>query len=768
MNLLESRPRLPLLGVAFAALVGIAAADRWPASLPASFAACAITLLAVLIVRRTAACLVFVATAFATLHNVRHFHSDARLLAAELAGGEKVVTATGIVWSEPEQPAYWSREVTSRFQMKLERIEIDGRTGQPGAIVNVEWAGAIPAYGDRIECRATARNIAPARNPGQLDFGAWLARRGILSELAARYPGDCRVLDGGLGSRAELFAMRARRWVCDHIELDLADAPEVATLIESMVLGLRGSTDEDDRLAFQRTGTLHLFAVSGLNVAMLATIVWCVLKPLGVGRRAAIALIIPMLAGYALVTGLSASCVRAALMASLVLMAFAVDRPVAVFNSLAGAAIAILAWDTNQLFSPGFQFSFVLVAAIIALARRFQRRCEGWTLPDPFLPRPLWGWRRRGTAWLTELIAAAIGVTLAAWIGSLVFTAGYFHLFSPAGIAANLVAVPLAFAVLALGVATLVIAPFWTAGAVWCNNANWLCAKALLLVVHAFARLPGGHVYVEAPRAIPRPSCELTVFDLGEGGAIHLRSARRDWLLDCGHENRYPRVLLPYLRSRGINRLDGLLLTHGDAQHLAAAPRIVEDFAPRSIVDSALKDRSTTRRALRHELAGKGLGKRICRRGDTITISPQTTLSVLFPPAGIVRSAADDKALVLRLVCEGRRILLMSDSGFFTEEWLLANEPDLRADLVVKGQHARDFSGTAEFLARVQPQAVICCALDFGDASHTLDEWAQDAAARGIVVFRQDQCGAAQIEIRDGAVFVRGYANGQSFRIAPR
>ena len=143
-------------------------------------------------------------------------------------------------------------------------------------------------------------------------------------------------------------------------------------------------------------------------------------------------------------------------------------------------------------------------------------------------------------------------------------------------------------------------------------------------------------------------------------------------------------------------------------------------------------------------------------------------LKVLFPPPGLVRSTADDKALVVRLECAGRRVLFMSDSGFATEQWLLQNESDLHADVIVKGQHAKDFSGTSEFISRVQPSAIVCSALGFGTTPDALDGWAKTAREKGIAVFRQDECGAAIAEIRDGEIAIRGFANGQTFKSRAR
>ncbi|MDQ3622760.1 MAG: ComEC/Rec2 family competence protein [Verrucomicrobiota bacterium] len=764
MSLWEPRPRLPCAGVACAAIVGILLADRWEVAPSAPLLAMAGAAALAVVQRRTLVCALFVAVSFFALHTVQHYGNAARRLAQETGPGSRLANVTGIVWSEPELPRSPSRFPVVRFRLKVETLEMPGRVLRGPLPLSVSWTGPAPAYGDRVEITGTLARLAGTRNPGQFDFTGYMQRQGVYSELKARYAGDCRVASHGHGNPLQRAAMVARHWIQRQLERDLADSPQVSALITSMVLGLRGETPEEVKELFQRTGTLHLFAVSGLNIAMLGALVWFLLKPLGIGRKTAVLVIIPVLAGYALVTGLSPSCVRAAIMGSLILVGFLLERPGAVFNSLAAAAAGILAWDTEQLFTPGFQFSFVLVVAIVVLAPPIQQRCERLGAPDPFLPRRLWNARQRLQAGATHLVAGILGVTLAAWIGSLALTVGYFHLFSVSAIVANLIAVPLAFAMLGLGLLAALSATVTSSLAILFNNANWFCARLLLGLVEALAAMPGGHVYVEVPRLRSAPPCELIVFDLGEGGAAHVRMPGQDWLVDCGHASTYDRIVLPYLRSRGINRLDGLVLTHGDAQHVGAATALLDDFRPRRLVDSPLKDRSSTRRALHRELAARGSGKSICQRGDRIPLSGAARLEVLYPPAGLIRSVADDKALVLRLKTAGQRVLFVSDSGFYTEQWLLENEPDLRADLLVKGRHAKDFSGTLEFLRAIQPRAVITAGLAFGEPSETLDAWTAQVAAEGIRVFRHDQCGAVSVTLDADGFVASGFIGHEIFR----
>jgi len=243
-----------------------------------------------------------------------------------------------------------------------------------------------------------------------------------------------------------------------------------------------------------------------------------------------------------------------------------------------------------------------------------------------------------------------------------------------------------------------------------------------------------------------------------------LRADGSDWLLDCGDEAHYGRIVLPYLRSRGVNRLNGLLLTHGDIKHIGGALTAIADFRPRLLADSTLRDRSRTRKNLHAQLEQMRLGKGLYARDDFIHLGKAATIRVLYPPLGLKRSVAADMALVLQLQAAGRRVLLMSNAGFATEQWLLENEPDLRSDIVIKGQHPSDISGTSDFLTHVAPQVIICSALGYGQPIEKLDTWESETAAQQIVVFREDKTGAVQIRIDDSGLEVRGYLNGQTFR----
>jgi beta-lactamase superfamily II metal-dependent hydrolase len=315
----------------------------------------------------------------------------------------------------------------------------------------------------------------------------------------------------------------------------------------------------------------------------------------------------------------------------------------------------------------------------------------------------------------------------------------------------------------------LLCGAFSSALAMMVNQANWLAAKALLASLALFSRAPGGYVYVEVPRFAPAAACEIISLEVGDGAAIHVRAGGGDWLVDCGSARDYESTVLPYLRSRGVNRLDGIVLTHGDSAHVGGMALVSDDFRPRWVADTIYGDLSPTRRAIHARLAAADFGRRYLECGDEVKLAAGATLKVLFPPPGIVRSQSDDKALVCRIEAAGLRVLLMSDAGFSTERWLLEHEPDLRADVLVTGWHSRDISGTPDFLSAVSPAAIVCSRPPFGTPPERVVEWERDARAAGAVPFPQERCGAVRMEMRadDGLLF-RTFLGGHTLRSRAR
>jgi competence protein ComEC len=669
------------------------------------------------------------------------------------------VQATGVVTSDPLPAGYAFHTIHSRFEVDVTGITCDGRSLVTRFPAQVYWTGPPPMWGDEVTLAAAISQVPLPRNPGEFDPAAYLARKGIFAELSCAYAADNGVLAHDKGNPFLAWARNARAWLQRRLALGIEDDPEAAGLIQTITLGLKQETSVAVRELFQHAGALHLFVVNGLHVALLAGILALLLKPLRIKRRAFALVIIPILFAYALLTGMSPGSVRAAIMAAVMFGASFVERRPFSFNTWAAAALILLLWDTNELFQEGFQFSFGVVAAIILLADFIRKPILPLGLPDPFLPRLLWTpWQRaRDLCW--RKVSSLAAVSIAATAGSFLFSAAYFNLVTPSGFIANLLLVPIAFCILAEAIFSL-LASFANPLALLFNNTNWLLASVMLHVVRGFALLPGGHFFVSTSSA-PRPECRLTILDLGPGQAVVIESQGSVWLVDCGNSSTYYRIVRPFLESRGINRLDGLILTHGSAPSIGAALDVIDDFAPRDIFESSLTDRSSTRRALHAALEKAGRPKTLLESGDKLQLSPLVACSVLFPPAGFEARTAADKSLVLRIEDGSARVLLMSDSAFTGEHWLLDNGRDLHASVVVIDGQSDDLAGTGSFIGAVHPFAAIRGEPAFIAPTGQDRRWAADLISQGVTPFLQSATGAVTIDLSQSGAILSGFVNGQ-------
>jgi ComEC/Rec2-related protein len=739
MKLLDS-PRQPLVGVALAAIGGILLAEFLHPSLPLVCVFLFLGATVGLVRPRTGLIQCLVVAAFFALHLAQQTHAPGKALSKRLGERARPVTVTGVVASEPK---ITPNDFTTLL-LQLDSIDFGGHQESCAATIQARWKGN-PSLGDRIRLRGIVEAIPPPRNPGEFDLRAYLARCDVHNSVFARYPEDGAILETGSGGFVRRSAARARQWMRATLTRGLEDSPDVAALINGMALGLRHETPDDIEEPFQQTGTLHLFAVSGLNVAIVAQLLWILALLLRLPRKAAAALIIPCLFFYSVITGFQVSSVRAATMAAVLLGGIFFDRPVLALNSLAGAALLILAVDPNQLFRPGFQLSFAVVGAILIFREWVFHQLLRPSASDPFLPRSLVSRSRRIFERAYGKLAEGVAVSAAAWIGSLLLIIWYFYLITPISLVANLTIVPIAFCVLAVGLMSLVAAPFSASFSLVFNNANWSLAKSILSLVQTFAALPMGHIYVERPHWPAGALAEITVLDAGAGAAVHLRAGGADWLFDASSARDYERFLREALHSRGVDRLDGLVLSHGDSLHLGGALAVLEEFRPRRVIDNGAPDRSS----VHQNLVARLKRREIAVRDASFRLSRDITARVLYPVAGFNAKAADDQALVVQLIVDGKfRVLLVSDSGLTAENTLLelASPNELRSDILIKGQHYSGNSGSAGFLDAVQPQLIVATSRDFPARERIPDKWTRLVQAHGITLFRQDQTGAVRLE----------------------
>jgi competence protein ComEC len=277
-------------------------------------------------------------------------------------------------------------------------------------------------YGQRLRLQAKLRPPVNFRNPGNMDYVAWLRGQGVAA-LGSAKSTNVDILPGLGGSRLERARWRVRRSVLQRMER-LWPAP-YAGLFQAMVLGERGLVSRERRLEFQRSGTFHLLVVSGMNVAVFAVFLLWLMRWVRLPAEYAMVAAIVLTCGYAWLTELGTPILRSVLMIVAYQIAALLNRDRAPLNTVSLAGLALLAWNHEALFDPSFQLTFLAVLTIAGIGVPLFARTTGplrEALDDvanvsrDLTLRPKQAQFRLDIRMIASRLGLLIGKRLAAWL----------------------------------------------------------------------------------------------------------------------------------------------------------------------------------------------------------------------------------------------------------------------------------------------------------------------------------------------------------------
>lgn len=484
-----------------------------------------------------------------------------------------------------------------------------------------------------------------------------------------------------------------------------------------------GKTDEITKVQWRvlrNTGTVHLVAISGSHITLLAGWAYFIVLRLWVRvptlryappKVAAIAALLTALF-YAMLAGFAPPVQRALVMLSVLMLGIFWQRQVTAKQSLALALLAVLLWDPFAVLSPGFWLSFVAVALIFYI---MQAR----------LGKPrLW----RAILTLHTLLALAMLPLLIDLFQQVSFIAPIANFIAVPVI--NLLLVPLAL----IGVLLLVLWPSLAVGLFafleQCMGLLWQCLSWLAAL--PWASISGvnfpplvlllatiGMLVLFMPRGLPgrylglllclplvltkaeRPSLgdvRMTVLDVGQGLAVVVQTHAHVLVYDTGlkfseQSDSGQSVLLPFLGYQSIRQVDALVVSHGDSDHSGGAESLLLDYSPEYFYTS-VPERFAQYQAQR------------CVQGQA-WVWDEVSFEVLGPPlAGFAQE--NDNSCVLKISTAQQSILLTGDIEQSAEQWLLDNyAQQLAATVLVAPHHGSDTSSTVAFLQQVSPKLIV-------------------------------------------------------------
>jgi ComEC/Rec2-related protein len=547
--------------------------------------------------------------------------------------------------------------------------------------------------GDEIEFAAASEPIAAPLVPGQLDLRTYDAQSDIYAQAFIR-PLDWRRVDRPDSTEPwwQKLSYRARDWAYERLQWGLEDDPRTANFLAGMLIGYREEIPEDIEQDFRVTGTLHVFAISGQNVAEMVVVVIILLQLVGLVRWRWAWVLAPLVLVYCLLAGSPASAVRATVMALAVLLAWRLGRPLNALGCWSIALLAMMAWDPRVLRDPGAQLSFGVVLGLILVAPPVYRFALARFQHAPFVPARLLTVAQKGEKIFWARALALLAASLAATVVSEPITAINFHQVTPISIIANLLVVPLAGLITTVGTISLTFSLVSHTLAALCNNANWLLAR-IMIGIAFFAREPGAAINVPDLRVAAQPSPFFVAAPLEDSACLLVKDGSHAWLVDTGRETPSMSASARLLQFYGVNRLDGLILAQMSTPANGGTGAIVREFRPRRLVIPALASRSPFQREIPSVASAAGVKPESWSRGGSFALGPDVRVDVLGPALDSAESREDDRGLVLLFHAPGGTLLWAGRVDAAAQGELARAFPGLHADVVGLGADAPPDAG---------------------------------------------------------------------------
>jgi competence protein ComEC len=683
-------------------------------------------------------------------------------LAPELEG--KDIEVVGVISS---LPAIGERGLRFEFEPESSEAKLPGR-------ILLSWYRS-PSYeeqpailsspvhpGERWRFTVRLRRPHGLFNPHGFDYEGWLLERGIGATGYVR-PRTSPLLLGKRNSFLDQIEI-LRETVRDRFKRVLGETP-ASGILAALAVGDQRSISAEEWRLFNRTGVTHLMSISGLHVtlvsglfAWLASWLWRRSASLMLrlpARKAAAAAAIVGAFGYTLIAGFAVPAQRTFLMVTMVALALWSGRIASPTRVLALALAVVLALDPWAMLAPGFWLSFGAVALIFVVSNNRESKVAQWL-------RVQW--------------AITLGLAPAALF--------LFAQFSVVGPLANAVAIPLVSVVVTPLVLLAALVPWdgllelaawltewllqfleWCASlpvAVWQQHAPPLWAVLLALAGVAWLLAPRGLPWRAAGLALMLPAVALpppapaqgeawiTTLDVGQGLAVLVRTANRALLYDAGpalgaEADSGERIIAPYLRAAGVERLDAMIVTHNDNDHAGGAASVVENFE----VDALLSSLPAG-----HPLLGSVAGARRCAAGDAWEWDG--VRFEILPPVGESARAkkSNDLSCVLKVSTGGRAMLLTGDIEKPAEAELLKRDSAaLAADVLLVPHHGSRTSSSAEFLAAVGASAAV---IPVGYRNRFGHPKADVLERLRATIYRTDLDGAVTVRFSQGTVDIGG------------
>ncbi|MFD9627784.1 DNA internalization-related competence protein ComEC/Rec2 [Peribacillus muralis] len=635
-----------------------------------------------------------------------------------------------------------------------------------------------------LSCPVEGSLVVPdkQRNENGFDYQSYLKRKSthwILKADSISFQA-CNVGGNSLVHSIRNLRMKGIAYIGENFP------KESSGFVTALVFGDQTYIDEDDLTNYQRLGLVHLLAISGLHVSFLTGMLFYLGIRIGITRERMIIVLLIFLPVYMVLSGGSPSVVRSCLMAMLFFLLLLFKERVSAGSTIGLVYIVLLFFRPNMLYDIGFQLSFAVTFSIIISSSIFlrypQKTLQVFTISIicQLAAFPILLFHFYEASFLGVFLNVVYVPLYSIILLPFSLIALTCHVLSPSlgepliailnfiFILCNKVAsaasnVPLAsivfgkphFFMLTLFVVSL-IGLFLT----WeesFKKSKWWCGTLIAVLFFQY------HAQKLSPFG------EVQIIDVGQGDSILiiLPFNRGNYLIDTGGQITFPiepwaesrkkfntayNIVIPLLKSKGIHRLDKLILTHADADHAGSAKELIEHFKVEEIVIGGGSEEHYRDMDFVSIARDKNVQMSVIKREDR-WVADGAPFIVLNPHGK--EENTNDSSIVLYTQLGGLSWLLTGDLEEEGERELLNAFPRLRADILKVGHHGSKTSTSEPFLLQLQPKAALISADKDNRYGHPHEDVLANLETNRIRVFRTDE---------DGSIIYKYYKRKGTFR----
>ncbi|MBQ7668340.1 MAG: DNA internalization-related competence protein ComEC/Rec2 [Clostridia bacterium] len=591
--------------------------------------------------------------------------------------------------------------------------------------------------GDKVKASVIGKIPEKARNKGNFDYRKYLYSKGIFFVCELK---SIEVEEG----REPLF-YKLRRGLIDKINMRYPK--EEASIVNAILLGDKNDLSDEVNEDFTKAGMVHLLVVSGAHIAFFILLVSKILKFLKISKRFHYGILIIFIIAYIIITGASASILRAGMVTILFLISKALKRQNDGITTMFLGAFLLLLFNPYTIYSIGFLLSFSGAFSILLFNKMVYEKIS-------FLP---------------EFLRNTLSIALSVQIFTIPVIIYYFHTLYLAGIVTSIVAVPLTSAILSLGVFSVipVVGKFIAyancvliftlrkvaeifAGISFLTFKVSNRALICLLIIYVWFLLKKRYKkYVVILIALCivitllPGKLEINTIDVGHGDSIFIVTPNhKTILIDTGDKyisngkeyDKGSQNVVPYILSKGYKTIDLLILTHMDSDHTGGVGSVLNELNVKKV---AIGVNSGNIEELKNV-------KTVELKSGMKFIVDKIEFSVLLPNENF-NVSENNNSVVLKMKSKAITALFTGDLEEEGEKWLLEKGIDVKADLLKVGHHGSNTSSSSEFLKKVSPKIAV---ISVGNRFNTLPniEVLQRLKNVGAKVFRTDEIGCVELK----------------------